>query len=159
MALLVLVRHAKSDWDVPVPDRERPLAGRGRRQAPAIGTWLQDNGIRPDVVLVSPAVRARATWDLVAAGLPAPPRVLVVDAAYTFDGDDLLDVLADAPAADVLGLVGHNPALEELVEALTGRRVRLPTSAMAVLESADGQWRRGSATLRWAGRPADDPTA
>ena len=74
---LVLIRHAKSDWDVPVPDRQRPLNARGARQAPATGKWLSDNGIQPDLALVSPAARARRTWQLVAEELPGEPPVEV----------------------------------------------------------------------------------
>src|ERR671921_212111 len=60
---LVLVRHAKSSWDLDVDDHERPLSGRGRRDAVAIGQELAKRGIRPDLVLCSTAVRTRETWE------------------------------------------------------------------------------------------------
>lgn len=152
---LIVVRHAKSDWDIPVPDRDRPLAARGRRQAPASGRWLAAHGIQPSLALVSPATRARQTWDLVAAELAGEVRVEVVEAAYTFDGGDLWEVVNAAPAVDSLALVSHNPAVEDLIEALTGTWVRMPTSALAVVDLPPGPLRAGAARLRYAGRPAD----
>ncbi len=111
----------------------------------------------PDHVVVSPAVRARSTWDLVAAELPGPLPARVDDAVYDASLDELLAVLAelpeDAPAPALL--VGHNPGLEELVEHLVGEPVRLPTSALAVVD-VPGRGRvvgHGSGTLRASGRP------
>lgn len=157
---LVVVRHAKSDWSVAVGDRDRPLAKRGRKQAPAIADLLRDEGIVPDLVVVSPAERARQTWQLVAAGLDDPPEVVVVREAYTFDGGQLLAVVRTLPeSAAVVGLVGHNPAVEELVEQLCGRWVAMPTSAVAVLD-LPGPWAGvtpGCARVLLAGRPADGP--
>ena len=62
---LILLRHAKSDWP-DVPDRDRPLAKRGRRDAPKIGRWLREHGYLPDIVICSDARRTRQTWDRVA---------------------------------------------------------------------------------------------
>src|SRR6478735_578713 len=61
---LVLLRHAKSDWSTGEPDPRRPLAGRGRRQAPEAGRWLAANLDAIDLAVVSPATRARQTWEL-----------------------------------------------------------------------------------------------
>src|SRR6266508_2923118 len=66
---LLVLRHAKSDWPDGVPDAERPLAGRGRREAPLVGRWLRESGHIPDLVVCSPALRARQTWELVAGEL------------------------------------------------------------------------------------------
>ncbi|HXT88463.1 MAG TPA: histidine phosphatase family protein, partial [Trebonia sp.] len=73
---LLLLRHAKSDWP-DVADHERPLAKRGRRDAPVVGRWLRTSGYLPDAVICSTAARARQTWELVSAELPsaAPPEV------------------------------------------------------------------------------------
>lgn len=151
---LIVVRHAKSDRDVPMEDRERPLAPRGRRQAPATGRWLAANLDPPDLAVVSPATRAQQTWELVRAELPEPPATQVADAAYTFDGDALLAVVAGLPAdARTAVLVGHSPAVDELVESITGRPVRMTTSALAVVELP--AWDAGTGRLRAVGRPAD----
>jgi len=55
---LMLLRHAKSAWP-DLPDHERPLAKRGRRDAPAAGSWLREADLRPDRVLCSTARRTR----------------------------------------------------------------------------------------------------
>ncbi len=156
MATLVVVRHAKSDWDVPADDRHRPLAARGRRQAPATGRWLAEQEYAVQLAVVSPARRARQTWELVSAELSGEVRTLVEEAAYTFDGEDLFDLVRTLPAElGCVALVGHNPAVEELVERLTGRAVPLPTSAVAVIELES--WSGRSGRLVTAGRPADGP--
>jgi phosphohistidine phosphatase len=71
---LVLLRHAKSAWP-DVADHERPLARRGRRDAPVAGRWLRTAGRVPDRVVCSTARRARETWQLAAAELDASPTV------------------------------------------------------------------------------------
>lgn len=153
---LVVIRHAKSDWAIPASDRDRPLASRGVRQAPPSGRWLATHLPPLDLAVVSPARRARDTWDLVAAELSARPPTTVSETAYTFDGDDLVRLIAGF-GADVTraALVGHNPAVEELIEALTGEWVRMPTSALAVVDLPSWQ-AVGSGRMRYAGRPATE---
>lgn len=154
---LVVIRHAKSDWDVPASDRDRPLASRGQRQAPATGRWLAAHDIRPDLAIVSPAERARATWELVAAELDGEVATRVEEAAYTFDGDDLVELVRAMPEeVRTLALVGHNPAVEELVESLTREWVRMPTSALAVVTVPAWSAHLGSGRVTYSGRPADD---
>ena len=149
---LVVIRHAKSDWDVPVSDRDRPLAARGRRQAPAIGRWLSAHGIVIERAVVSVAERARQTWERVAAELDDAPVAETSEAAYTFDGDDLLALVGKGGPDGTLALVGHNPAVEELVRVLTGSWTRMPTASLAVIDLLPG---RVTGSLRYAGRPAD----
>lgn len=151
---LVVIRHAKSDWDAPVGDEERPLAPRGRRQAPETGRWIAEHLDPLDLAVVSVAIRAWQTWDLVAAELPAAPPTRLARGAYTFSGDQLLDVVRHLPEhAGTVALVGHNPAVEALVDTLTGVWTRMPTSALAVV--AMTEWAAGTGQLRAAGRPAD----
>ncbi|MFE6686352.1 SixA phosphatase family protein [Streptomyces sp. NPDC057743] len=72
---LIVLRHAKSAWPEGVPDHERPLAGRGRRDAPAAGRWLRQRHCAPDVVLCSTSRRTRETWERIAAELgPSEPE-------------------------------------------------------------------------------------
>jgi phosphohistidine phosphatase len=151
---LVVLRHAKSDWSGGEADRDRPLAGRGRRQAPEAGAWLAENLDNVDLAVVSPAVRARETWRLASAELSRPPEVRVDDRVYAAWGRGLLAVVADLPPeASTVALVGHNPSVEDLVEQLVGEWVRMPTSALAVVEW-DGAWSDPTgAELRAAGRP------
>ncbi|GAB4076281.1 SixA phosphatase family protein [Nostocoides australiense] len=156
---LLVLRHAKSDWAVPVSDRERPLAKRGVRQAPHTGRWIADNDLVPDVVIVSPATRAIRTWELVCGAWTAPPTEVRIDeAAYTVGAGGLLGLVRATPESVArLALVGHNPAVEDLVAVLTDESVRMPTSALAVvdLDRWQGAGMRDG-RLRYAGRPADE---
>lgn len=144
---LILLRHAKSAWPNDVPDHERPLAPRGRRDAPAAGDWLHRSGYVPDRVLCSTARRARETWQLADEKLDAHPQAVFEDRVYGASIVDLLE-LARQTAADVgtLLIVGHDPAMRGLTLELAGmqfndteaaalRRVRVkyPTAAIAVL--------------------------
>jgi phosphohistidine phosphatase len=140
---LVIVRHAKSDWSDGGPDADRPLAERGRRDAPAIGRWLVDRAdlVGPiDLVLCSPAVRARQTWELAAAQLEPAPPVRDDERLYDASATDLLAIVRELPAdVDTAAVVGHNPALTDLVRLLSGEPVELKTAAVAVLRWP-GSW-------------------
>jgi phosphohistidine phosphatase len=140
---LVLVRHAKSAWPDGVADHERPLAKRGRRDAPAVARWLRDNGVVPHVALVSSARRAVETTDLIIAELKPKPRQIVTNEAYGASPAELLELVHALPAeVDVAMLVGHNPGIEafatRLAKAASTMR-EFPTSAVAVLEF-DEDW-------------------
>ncbi len=148
---LVTLRHAKSDWPEGVADGDRPLADRGRRDAVAVGQWLHAAGIRPDVVVVSPARRARDTWSLAAESLGAPAHVSVDERVYAASTDDLLTVVrATDDSVQTLLLVGHAPSMEQLVLVLqdgagfAGDLARLsakyPTSGLAVLDVPVATW-------------------
>lgn len=156
---LILLRHAKSDWSGDESDLDRPLARRGQRQAPQAGRWLAANVDGIDLAVVSPAARARRTWELVSAELEAVPRTRVDDRVYAASVGGLLAVVRELPDdLDTVVLVGHNPGLEELVTELTGEWVPMPTSALAVL-TLPGSWVtavRGSAALTASGRPPRD---
>ena len=136
MSTLIVLRHAKAESPPGVPDVERPLASRGRRDARAAGAWLRAGGHRPDRVVCSTALRTRQT--LAELGLDAPaeldPRV------YRNDAEEILGLLReqDDRAATVL-LVGHNPAAQRLTFDLSGGAGDgFPTCAVAVIEFAGG---------------------
>jgi phosphohistidine phosphatase len=146
---IVLLRHAKAEWSS-VPDPERPLAERGRKDAPAAGRWLAGTGILPDLTLCSPSVRTRETWKLVAHELPQRPKTVYEERLYEATLGELLALLHEIPddVADLL-LVGHNPGIQGLTEALAGEaedaalsRLRggFPTSAVAVV-TFSGSWK------------------
>jgi phosphohistidine phosphatase len=151
---LVVLRHAKSDWSTGRPDRERPLAPRGRRQAPAAGAWLAANLGPPGLAVVSPAERTRATWALVSAELPKDVPVRVEERLYGASGSELSELVASLPPEiESVVLVGHNPGVEDLVQGITGEWVPMKTSAIAVL-TWEGAWTdAGSARLVASGRP------
>lgn len=131
---LILVRHAKSAWPADTRDVARPLAGRGRRDAPAVGRWLRQQGRKIDLVVCSPAMRAVQTWDLVAAQLEDIPQVRHDERLYGASAEELLQVTLELPhQASTVVLVGHNPGLEDFLELLTGTVEVLKTSTIAVM--------------------------
>ena len=118
MRELLLVRHAKSSWNSGAPsDFERPLAKRGLRNAPAMGAWLAERRLVPDLVVTSPALRALMTTDGLLSGMDAEGLPIEEDDRIYGGGvRDLAAVLEDlAGRAQSLMLVGHNPGLDELV--------------------------------------------
>ena len=167
MRRLILLRHAKTETDAPSGhDHDRRLDDRGRSDAAEIGRWIGRNPPFPDLVLVSTAVRARQTWDLVWEAMqdrvPAP-EVEIVDELYGAEPTQLLRVVRMAAASDPkqLMLVGHNPGLHELALMLAGHgdkaarkalEENLPTSGLAVLhfdtnDRTDVAFRRGKLAL------------
>ncbi|NLT53866.1 MAG: histidine phosphatase family protein [Actinomycetales bacterium] len=147
---LVLLRHAKSAWPHGVPDHERPLTGKGRRNAKATGRWFAQEGPTPDLVLCSDAVRAQHTWEIVAAALPAQPRVRVEPELYGARADDVLALVRALPTeVRTVVVVGHEPTMSSTTLTLAGkgsvpaalRRVRekYPTTGVAVLRFR-GPW-------------------
>ncbi|MFI1679918.1 SixA phosphatase family protein [Streptomyces sp. NPDC020607] len=156
---IVLFRHAKADWPQ-VSDHERPLAERGRRDAPVAGRKLTDSGIAFDLALCSTATRTRETWKLAVQELPQRPKTVYEDRVYEASPGELIAVLNETPD-DVqnLVLIGHNPGIQGLTDVLAGdsegdARERLnrrgfPTAAFAVL-TYPGSWKAlepGVATL------------
>ena len=141
--MLMLMRHAKSSWDVPEPDIDRALNARGRRDAPAMARHLAGLGLAPARVLCSPARRTRETLALMAPLWPLPEPTFI-DALYDAGHDDIAAVL-DAEGADGTLLIGHNPGLHELALDLVrapedrARLAAFPTSAFAAIEMATGR--------------------
>jgi len=145
----MLLRHAKSDWP-DVADQARPVAKRGRHDAPAVGRWLREHGYLPDVVVCSTARRTRQTWELIAPELGGSPSVTFEPRAYDASALTLLYLARELPSQYRSALlIGHNPAISELANSLaqppaehnapTPPLLRFPTAAVAVLEFA-GDW-------------------
>lgn len=153
MLTLILLRHAKSSWDIPGQDDfKRALAPRGRSAAPAMGRELKRLGYSPDFVLCSPAVRTRDTLALVLPYLDPPPReVQFEDDLYLAPSGRLLERLRRLPAdCRSVMLVGHNPSLQNLAVALSGTGppdkmrdlgAKFPTCALAILTFEQSDWR------------------
>ena len=144
MKFLTLVRHAKSSWEDPLlPDRERPLNKRGRRDAPAMGARLADRGCHPELILSSPATRALSTAHVIAEALDYPVDRIVVDERIYEDGaEGILAAVHDAGGeADRIMLFGHNPDLTWLINRLSGIQLdNLPTCGVAMLQFAIPEW-------------------
>jgi phosphohistidine phosphatase len=157
--VLVLIRHAKAVAEA-ATDAQRRLEDRGRRDAEAAGRWLESLGVVPDLVVVSPAVRARETWDGIATSLAAG-EVRVDERVYHNTIEALLSIIEDIPEeATTLVLVGHNPSMHGLALTLDDgdgdeeSRIAIndgyPTCGITVLD-VTGDWAglvHGTATIR-----------
>jgi len=162
MRHLMLLRHAKTERESPTGnDRDRRLNARGRDDAPALGRYIASHRFVPQCVLVSPATRARETWELLKDELPNTPPHELVEQLYGADTAELLHIvrvarqLARSGTADRLMIVGHNPGLHEFALALTWRgdtksakadasyralTDNLPTSGLAMISFAVDDW-------------------
>jgi phosphohistidine phosphatase len=161
MKRLIVVRHAKATHKPGFADPDRPLTGRGRRDAKAAGQWLLGQRLIPDLVLCSPSLRTRQTWDRLAAALGAGHDVEVQydSRLYLADEDAVLDVVGETPGdVQTLLIVGHNPAMQQVASSLAGQGdLGFPTTAIAVVDL--GSWARlvpgaGSARAFWTPRSA-----
>ena len=134
MKTLFLVRHAKSSRDDPtLPDKERPLNDRGRRDAPKMGERLAKQDVKPDLILSSPAVRALATAEIMAKKLDYKVKHIVVDERlYAAAPEDVLKVVRELGGKPKrVMLFGHNPELAELAHRLSSTITEMPTCAVA----------------------------
>ncbi|HEC59399.1 hypothetical protein LCGC14_0799950 [marine sediment metagenome] len=130
---LFVLRHGKAADGQWGRDFDRELTDTGILQAEKIANYLEEHGVNLDVVLISPAKRTLMTAEIVISKLEIESqKIRVVDQIYQANLDALLKVIASCPMQHrTLLLVGHNPALEDLVEYL------LPTALMAELQSDD----------------------
>jgi phosphohistidine phosphatase len=149
----MLLRHAKSDWSqAGQRDHDRPLAGRGRKVAPQIGTYMARHELLPERVICSPAVRTRQTWDLVVAALPKPLPVTFERRLYEADPEDIIEVIRETEREiHSLLVIGHNPGLHEAANLLVAAgdldarerlKEKLPTAGLAVIDFAFDTWSR-----------------
>jgi phosphohistidine phosphatase len=143
MRTLLVLRHAKSDWDSGVDDVERPLAKRGRKASVRIGRFLALAGPRPNIIVTSVARRARETVEraAVAGGWDDIP-MQVTDALYEASPEGVLEVIRAFPdSASTAMIVGHEPTLSALVGRLSGGgQVVMVTGALATVELDATSW-------------------
>lgn len=151
MRRLLLLRHAKTEGFEPGrDDRARALVERGRSDAARIGAYMASHKLKPDRVIVSPAVRARETWQQMAQAMQPPPAVTTLDQVYEATTDDIIAaILATPPDVRALLIVGHNPSLHEAaltliasgnIDAREALREKLPTSGLVVIDFAFDDW-------------------
>lgn len=143
MKTLSLLRHAKSSWDdASLTDFERPLNERGLRTAPRVGQWLKEQAVKPDLIICSTAVRAKATCKLVSKTAEWNVSVEFNDSVYLASVEQLFDIVrAVDDTHNHLLLIGHNPGFEELLEYLTHERRHYPTAGFACIELSAERWR------------------
>jgi phosphohistidine phosphatase len=154
MKNLLLLRHAKSDWDDPsLRDFDRPLAARGERDAPKIGKALRKRGPAPDSIMSSPAIRAKQTIEAVAKAARFELEIKFNQAIYDASSPELLQLIRSLPDdSSCVLLVGHNPGFEDLVGRLSGSHERMPTAALACIQFQIDHWKDvddGEGKLAW----------
>jgi phosphohistidine phosphatase len=147
MKMLLLLRHAKAEnAAASSSDINRALNERGKIEAQAIGTFIRKQNLTVELVLCSPAVRARETTELVLSAAQAIADVRFDQRIYEASPQQLLEVISevDDNTSAVL-LVGHNPGMEELLRALTGREEPLATGTLAKIDFNFDEWSRVAA--------------
>ena len=166
MRTLYLLRHAKSSSDDPeLADSERPLAPRGRDAIAAMADHMRAAGVAPDLVICSPAVRARQTLKGLGDAIGSPP-VDIEPRLYEANESDLLAVVRGVDdGIPSMMMIGHNPSIERLAlllaaesDLLDALRSKFPTAALATLAADASGWRDlepGRAQLEAFVRPRD----
>lgn len=142
MKTLLILRHAKSDWNnSQLSDYERPLNKRGKQDAPRMGQLLRDEDLVPDLIITSSAERALATAEAVADASGFANEVKYTRRLYHAAPEQYIEVLHEAGEEyERVMVVGHNPGIEYLLELLTDANERMPTAALAQIELPIEQW-------------------
>jgi phosphohistidine phosphatase len=142
MKTLLVMRHGKSSWkEADLVDHDRPLNKRGTADVPRMGKLLRTERLVPELILTSSARRARDTAESAAHASGYTPEIRHLPSFYQADLETFYDTLSDlSDDIDRVMIVGHNPELEELVEALTGESFSLPTAALVNIELPILNW-------------------
>ena len=144
MKKLFLVRHAKSSWDDPsLDDIDRPLNDRGKNNAPEMGERLKKQGILPDLLISSPASRARSTAKKLAKKIGyAKNEIQINDGLYHGSDDILIDIVRNLPdTAESVMLFGHNPGFTYFANQLCNINIyNIPTAGVVAIDFPMDSW-------------------
>jgi len=161
MKTLFVLRHAKSSWENPdLADFERPLNSRGLDAARFIGELIYERNLNPQVIISSPAKRAKQTAVLVKELAEISKPVEFDERIYEASPLALFNLIRefDEKRESVL-IIGHNPGFENLVRILTGETISMPTAALAKLNFDIEKWSDieiGEGELEFLIRPKDE---
>jgi phosphohistidine phosphatase len=139
---VLLLRHGKSkrgpEYET---DYERPLAKRGKRDAARVGAFLVERDLVPDLIVSSPAERARATAERCADAADYQGEIRYDESLYFGSEEAYLELLwsLDDTVGRVL-CVGHNPDIEGAIETLTHTYASMPTAALARIDFEADSW-------------------
>ena len=161
MKTLYVLRHAKSSWDdAELADFDRPLNERGEIAAPFMGEFMAANGFEPQVIVSSPAVRARETARLATEAARFPADIIHDERIYEASPRTLQTVASSInDRFESAMLVGHNPGMEGFVRLMSGRSEEMPTAALAVIDLDIERWSdidSGLGSLRRMVRPKEE---
>lgn len=156
MKTLYLMRHAKSDRSLGLPDFQRPLNNRGLEDAPIMGKFLRKSGKTPDKIMASSAKRAQQTAILFKDASHYSNEIEWHDEFYLCEIEIILNVLhVQSDQLNSLMVVAHNPTLEQLSSHLLGKdqlNLEMPTSCIVCLEMYSSNWAKlsyGRMVLKW----------
>ena len=158
MKTLLLLRHGKSSWDDPVlGDFDRPLNERGVNDSKLIGKYAARKRVKADLVLSSPATRAKDTARLFVAAAALKKAPAYDERIYESSVRRLLQVLSGLDDSNkTIVLVGHNPGFEDLCERLTGEACKVPTASLTCIGLRIDKWsapKGGKGKLKWRMTP------
>lgn len=142
MKILFVLRHAKSSWDnSDLSDFDRPLNKRGLNTVPLMGEIMFKNGFKPQMILSSPAKRAKQTAILISETAQIQSKITYDEGIYEASPFRLLQIICELNEKhESVMLVGHNPGLEGLIKILTGEARTMPTAALAVIDLSVEKW-------------------
>lgn len=159
MKYILLLRHAKSSWDdASLDDFDRPLAKRGIKDGPRMGSFARKTGYVPDLIISSPAERARQTTQLFSskAGIEEERIQWEKDFYYGSGSDYLSAIKGCEEEIETVMLVGHNPKMEQVVSLICGTGnsyiARMPTAALVCIEHPAVKWEQvkaGTGRIKW----------
>ena len=158
MKTLLLLRHGKSSWDDPnLEDFDRPLNDRGVDDSEMMGKYAKKKKVKADLVLSSPATRAKHTTELFVAASRLKNAPVYDERLYEASARRLLSIISGVDDEnETILLVGHNPGLEDLCERLTGDTRKLPTAALVRIDLKIDKWgapKGGNGKLAWRATP------
>ncbi len=159
MKKLLLMRHAKSDWNNPgLKDHDRPLNDRGKNDAPRMGKFLRQTDNIPELILASSARRVKETVEGVSSEWEHQPEVVFLDELYSGSYRGYFEIIQNhSKPVDSIMVIGHNPTMEDTAAALscgsnTSSVLIFPTAAIACYEVPATGWsrlKRSSGELKW----------
>ena len=148
--LLLILRHAKSSWEfAELSDHDRPLNNRGKRDALRIGKKLLKEGVVPQLIISSSAIRASSTALKVAKGCGYQGEIIVENSLYGSGYTEYLNAVKKKDDRyDIIMLVGHNPHSEQLLDILTGTMNTMSTCTVACVELSIASWNEIDSQVR-----------
>ncbi len=142
MKKLYIIRHAKSSWsDETLNDFERPLNKRGKSNAPMMGERLKEKGVMPDIIISSPAKRAKSTAEMIAKEIGYEKKVLFDENIYESSVDELRKIIKEIDnKKGIVFLIGHNPSLNALAEYYVNFSQNIPTCGIVEIAFECDKW-------------------
>ncbi len=143
MKKILIMRHAKSDWsDGSLRDFDRPLNDRGNKAAPLIGREIKKLGITPELIISSPALRARMTAEAVAENCEYKRDIIWNDSFYFGYTSEVINAIKNLDdTVESVMIFGHNPTWSTVAELLSGENISMKTADVVVMEF-EGKWKK-----------------